>query len=98
MGPAPRLGKITAIGPAAGQLRGPLRCFLQRGAPSWSSPRTWSWLAPKVPFQVSWAQEDSVRAPASHPTADLAGGSIKPEAPSQAEFGILAPALVPLAG
>lgn len=49
---ARRLGRTTAIVPAGSYLRGTLRAFLQRGLPSWS-PRTWSWLAPKEPFQVS---------------------------------------------
>lgn len=49
---ARRLGRTTATVPAGSYLHGTLRAFLQRGLPSWS-PRTWSWLAPKEPFQVS---------------------------------------------
>lgn len=49
--PAHLRGKSTVTAPAAGYLHGTLTCFLQSRTPSWSRPRTWSWLAPRQLFQ-----------------------------------------------
>lgn len=49
--PAHLQGRCTVIAPTASDLYGTLKCFHQRGTPSWSSPPTWSWLAPRQLFQ-----------------------------------------------